>query len=133
MRPLAVARSDLAAASTEAAQRARRPARPVRPASTDLVAFVTVDATIRRDDASGQHDQAVALALTPGSTGSNATLQALDGELTAALDAEQAAFGARLAEARHAIAYLAAAATVAAAVAVIAALAGVKPRIDEYR
>jgi len=131
---LAVARSDLAAASTEAgAGAAGAPGSAGAAASTDLVAFVTVDATIRRDDASGQHDQAVALALTPGSTGSNAALQALDGELTSALNAEQAAFGARLAEARHAIAYLAAAAAVAAAVAVIAALAGVKPRIDEYR
>jgi len=128
---VAAARQDQAAATSEAGASGSTAA--LDRAAVDLQAFVAVDATIRADDANGQHDQAVALALTSAPTGSNAALQALDGELTTALDAEQASFAAGLAQARHAIASLTAIATVAAAAAVVAALIGVKPRIDEYR
>jgi len=102
-------------------------------AAPDLNAFLAVDRTIRTDDANGQHDAAVGLALTPGVTGTNAALQALDGDLTAALAAGQAEFDARVADARHAIGDLPVIATVAAVLAVGLALVGVKPRIDEYR
>jgi len=128
---LAVAANDLTVATSEA--RAPAAIAALAPASGQLRAFVTVHALIRRDDANGQHDQAVALAPTAGPTGSNAALQALDANLTAALDAEQTAFGAGVSDARHAIGSLPAIAAIAAVAAVVVALVGIKPRIDEYR
>jgi hypothetical protein len=95
--------------------------------------FVSLDATIRRQDASGRHGDAVGIAIGTGPGSVNPVFASLDAELTTAQSAEQAAFVASVASGRRRLSALPVIATGAAALAALLALGGVQPRIGEYR
>jgi hypothetical protein len=105
----------------------------VQAAGPALDAYVALDRAIRADDAGGRHDQAVALAEGNGPGGGNAVFGALQAQLDGALGSEQSAFAAGARAARHRLGPLTVVASIAAALGVVLALAGVQPRIDEYR
>jgi hypothetical protein len=91
--------------------------------------FVAVDRQIRTDDAAGQHAAAVATAVGRGS----ASFAAVDAQLSARQGRAQRTFLADVASSRRHLASLPVIATVAAALAVLLLVAGVQPRIGEYR
>jgi len=105
----------------------------VQAAGPALTAYVALDGAIRAADARGAHDEAVAIAVGAAPGGSNPVFDTLRGALSSGVTSEQAAFAAEAASARHRLGPLPVVATVAAALAAILALAGVQPRIDEYR
>jgi hypothetical protein len=98
-----------------------------------LSGWVAVDQKIRELDQGGQHDQAVALALGHASGDSIPTFEGFDVKLVAATTAEQQSFLAQTSKARKALNPLTLIATIGALLAIIATLAGIQPRVNEYR
>ena len=98
-----------------------------------LADYVQLDRTIRADDAAGRHADAVSLAVGAGALDANAVFGGLETQLAAGLSSEQAAFSSEAATAHHRLGVLPVVAVIGVLLAAILALAGIQPRIDEYR
>ena len=121
----------LAAAVTAAAGTPAAPA--AEAAVTDAKSWFAADATVRSDDDNGRHPAAVASALggQPGDAG--AAFARLSGDLSAAIDRDQAVFNSTAQSASSAYAGLEAV-TIAAALLMAAACAwGLSRRLAEFR